>query len=593
MSFILYFLYRAGGVEAAEAQENFAIKQGSALSGDYPQLSVKDPAVNSEEGRSLAEWEIHFALGDDPEQWDHILIGELLTDNIKRSPIRWGLTDESGNVWPPNTSSSALEMNWLSPDTLGWNISASAEMPFETLKNKRFTIKLTAIMTLNPDENGKEGILNGTFINCYYKHALKHYNSTYTGAQAQNASTAFKRVSLYENGMEPLAGDALVAAEDSMLDSYDFPALEYKEPEQFRYYTPPSTQLDTSDNYDDYRDLYVEGEEFSPSADGESGGVSDYELEIAAVPDYASGLNDSGYDSAFEFDSNAEYPAVSENPGSRYAAEPQNAAEPYRPEFPSEPALQYIDEPWRASEPAYGQFTPMPAYDAEPAPPGVPAEIEDSAAYGSAFSYPQNDDYFTNETIEGYTPEAAPRQITRGSAPDTIIPEAMIPEAVIPEAAIPEAAIPEAAIPDTIIPEALLPEATIPEAITPETIIPEAMIPEAVIPEEAITPAETITPNAPEAAVNYGSTLELYNYRPDLSESPAAEPKTQPGIDAAPTASPKTRSTTPQVVSDNDEPDSKSNPTTRENNLFKEICAYFLLCVSISLFFALKKQRRS
>ncbi|MDR1559994.1 MAG: hypothetical protein LBS84_09920 [Clostridiales bacterium] len=538
--FILCFSYMANGAEAAKTDEGIAMKEGSVLSGEYPRLSIKGLAVRGEEGSGSAEWEIHFALGENPEQWDRVLVGELLTDSVKRSPISWSLTDESGDVWPPNTSSSALRMDWLSPDTLGWTISASEEMPFETLKNKRFTIKLRAIT--DPSRgSGKEGFLNGTFINCYYKHALKHYNSTYTGTEAQNASTAFKRVSLYENGIESPADDSLVAGEDSMLDTYDLRALEYKEPEEFGYYmiTTPSATPAATDDYQDYRDLYVEGEEFIIPATEGTEGVSEYPLEVTPIPDYAYGLyaydyngntsspefdpgsvsqsetsvgseyyyseSPADYDPEFEFDSTLEYPAVSENTGAWYQPEPPYAQAP-----------AYYESNWGA---------PMPII---PDPPSESAD--NNIVYGSTFGYPQDDDYYTGETTEEY-PAEAPIYPTEFKRAADITPQYQ----------------------------------TAPEEIPPYEAASEAVL-----------------PSEPDAAAPgvYSERLELYNYPSDLS------------VSEAPTVEPKTRSSVPREVSYDDESDSKSNPTTWEKNLLRDICVYFFLCVSISLFFTQKKQPR-
>ena len=186
------------GVKSAETPDSFTFKPGSVLSEEYPQLTVREPSIQEEDGKQTVCWEISFNLGPNPEQWDRILVGEILADSIKRAPIRWNITDESGKNWPPQDISSAMEMNWLSPDTMGWGITETEGMSFETLRDKTLSIKLTAVLdpVLYSSEDNIEGILSGTFINCYSEHKLIHYNSSYTGAEAQNVSTALKRVSL-------------------------------------------------------------------------------------------------------------------------------------------------------------------------------------------------------------------------------------------------------------------------------------------------------------------------------------------------------------------------------------------------------------
>jgi len=247
LSFILLFSFVVGNVKAAEELDDFAFMSGSVLSGDYPELSVLAPTIHGDEGNQTMGWEIHFKLGPNPEQWDRILIGEILADSIKRAPIRWSIVDETGNVWPPEDFPSTLEMDWLSPDTMGWSIINIQEMPFETLRDKQFTIKMTAVLdpVLFSSEDNIEGVLNGTFINCYYDHKLMHYNSSYTGAEAQNVSTALKRVSMY-------------SPKDANQDFHE------DVPDNFRHYDPTlryrrGTFLDDNE----IRDLYVEGDEIA------------------------------------------------------------------------------------------------------------------------------------------------------------------------------------------------------------------------------------------------------------------------------------------------------------------------------------------
>jgi len=247
LSFILLFSLVVGNVKAAEELDDFAFMSGSVLSGDYPKLSVLAPTVHGDEGNQTMGWEIHFKLGPNPEQWDRILIGEILADSIKRAPIRWSIVDETGNVWPPENSPSTLEMDWLSPDTMGWSIINIQEMPFEMLRDKQFTIKLTAVLdpVLFSTEDNIEGVLNGTFINCYYDHKLMHYNSSYTGAEAQNVSTALKRVSMY-------------SPKDTGQDFHEDVS------DNFHQYDP--TQSYRRENFwddNEIRDLYVEGDEIA------------------------------------------------------------------------------------------------------------------------------------------------------------------------------------------------------------------------------------------------------------------------------------------------------------------------------------------
>ena len=391
-------LYLTGSVQAFETYEGFAINPGSVLLGDYPQISVQEPAIHGEEGDLTVQWEIHFSLGQNTEQWDRILIGELLADSVRRSPIRWSFTDETGNIWPPNTTSSALEMKWLSPDTMGWNIYNTEDMPFGALKDKQFTIKLTAEIdpVLNSSDNNNEGILGGTFINCYYNHKLMHYNSTYTGSQALNASTGFKRVSLFENGMD-LAEDSssLIVMDDNMFDTYNLHALEFQEPEYFSSFelAPAVSELVAADdsNYrdmvdSDYRDLYVEGEEIdyyndkndlAPEFDisavyGWDQWDQPPQTDISGQTPYVYSIeeNITGYDSSFEFDSILEYPNVSED---------------------TQPQFENIDYTESFIEPAIPQLSPAPQPLLRDEP--LPAYNTDITAYGSAFSYhPQNVD---------------------------------------------------------------------------------------------------------------------------------------------------------------------------------------------------------
>ncbi|MDR2751713.1 MAG: hypothetical protein LBC41_13730, partial [Clostridiales bacterium] len=152
----------------------------------YPLLEVEIL-----EGDQEALWEIDFCLGPNPEQWDRFVIGEGLAESVKREAILWTVY-EDGQA----TTVSGLEMSWIAPDTIGWTLSDSAEHAFADLKDKEMSIRLRARM--DPVlASSADGVLGGTYINCYKDHILVNRNKSYNGAASAGASTKFDPVDLF------------------------------------------------------------------------------------------------------------------------------------------------------------------------------------------------------------------------------------------------------------------------------------------------------------------------------------------------------------------------------------------------------------
>ncbi|MDR1542574.1 MAG: hypothetical protein LBU32_32280 [Clostridiales bacterium] len=190
------------------------------LSEGFPSLSVNILEPNDE----YLSWEIHFSLGPNPEQWDRIVIGELIEEPARKEAIRWTLVDENGGIWPVTTP-SGLKMSWLAPDAAGWSMNAG-EMDFSTIKDKNLTIKLTALKDQAPKEGeSSEGMLGGTFINCYSKNILTHRNVSYAGSKSSSASTDFHP--LEDAPTEP-DGGVLTVPENEMADFSASSSLEYE-----------------------------------------------------------------------------------------------------------------------------------------------------------------------------------------------------------------------------------------------------------------------------------------------------------------------------------------------------------------------------
>ena len=550
---LLILSYTTGVAEAAETH-----KQGSVLSEGYPRLSVLEPSITGEEGSRSATWEIHFNVGGNPGQWDRILVGELMADSIKRSPISWRLTDESGDIWPPGTTSSALEAKWLSPDTFGWNIKPTDDMPFEMLSNKDFTIKLSATLdpVLDSPDGGNEGVLNGTFINCYNNHILTHYNSTYTGSQVQDASTPFERVNLFENGAEPQADDTLIPAEESMLDTYNLQALEYEHPDEFRHYAlaPDAAAPSADDN--EYRDLYIEDDYNMPANFSDAvdyGSEADYGLK---AEDYDYVLEATDYDFAPVFDPNdirvweaSENTDISGQTHDIYN-EGEGGLTDYDSSFEFNSSIEYpmfID---------IGESAQMFNRNAEqpeqtlPRNYDLPEENIDNMdiIYDSAFNYTQYD------VMQPTAIPAAP------PLPDDLASPPLPEDPAEP--------------PFTDTPfSPPLSEAQftppLPDSFT-SALYPDLQVVQSVNVNDQAVPVydANITDDH----------LYLYNSQPDIDTS-------LPSV-------PKTRSSAPTVVSYNNAADDKSNPTTKEISIKRDIFLYLFICVSISLFLTQNKQKR-
>jgi hypothetical protein len=87
-------------------------------------------------------------------------------------------------------------MSWIAPDTIGWTLSDSAEHAFADLKDKEMSIRLRARM--DPVlASSADGVLGGTYINCYKDHILVNRNKSYNGAASAGASTKFDPVDLF------------------------------------------------------------------------------------------------------------------------------------------------------------------------------------------------------------------------------------------------------------------------------------------------------------------------------------------------------------------------------------------------------------
>ncbi|MDR1913970.1 MAG: hypothetical protein LBQ68_05745 [Clostridiales bacterium] len=222
-----------------------AAEGGSSLSNNYPTLTIVPPNTNE----SNLEWELQFKPGDNPSQWDKITVGQIMTDAIKREPISWTLTDERGEYWPPPKYASSFKTSWLAPDTFGCAFSSSETFSFDLLKDKSFTLKLKAALLKPNIDSANEGVLGGAFINCYLNHKLINFNTCYTGAQSQSASISLGKTGLYNDKYE--FGRSLVAQTNQMYNRAEVPLLEYT-----------NNEISPEREIDDYRDLYVEGQEF-------------------------------------------------------------------------------------------------------------------------------------------------------------------------------------------------------------------------------------------------------------------------------------------------------------------------------------------
>jgi len=633
-SLITAFISLTANAPASDIVEAAAMTKGAKLSGDYPKLTVMEPRIDGEEGSRKVEWEISFSLGDNPAQWDRVLIGEILTNEIKRSPIRWRLTDESGNIWPISTSGPALEMSWLAPDTMGWGISPTEDMPFDVLKDKHFTIKLTALLSpaSGASEAGREGVLNGAFINCYYNHILKNYNSSYTGTQAQNASTAFDRVSLYVNEDKlPETGTPLTA-DDSTYNDFDFklPTLEYTPPEEPVYRMPEQApQLPAAADSRDYRDLYVEGQE--------NGVAETAPPAYETVPGYGSQAavsQDPVYDPYSYVDKNALAPDFNLNPPAvedmpalvdvppwpgeiseppQYRDSDASSIIGYDPSFEFNSEIEYPVATEVPDNIAFGSSFSYPQddYPAEQAAPpperitrGAGSPDSGNIAYGSAFSYPQNDVALIGEVspraVSPEPPRISPAPPLLSPGPIRVSPMPQVfpeqtrvsptPIGISPTPAVTPIALENTGTPPTI---AFGSEFSYPQGETAPDYSEDASIPqlprvvafpsrqtergEAFTRSQAVTQEPLVSVTPPEL-LQPEIKLNLYN-------EPSAE-------EITPAARPRTRSSEIKTVSYDSDEDSESNPTTYDKSFIRNLYVYLFLCISIALMFGIKKQKR-
>ncbi|MDR3239619.1 MAG: hypothetical protein LBT44_05980 [Clostridiales bacterium] len=181
--FMLIFFILVFSLKTAAGEEDARLSEG------YPRLTVKLNDPQETGAARTIEWEIQFNLGPRPEQWDRVVVGEILSETARLEPICWAFTEEPGAA---DSFCSVFDMRWLARDTMGW--VAGGGSAFETLKDKDLVLKLRT--RLQPG-SGANDLLNGTFINCYVKYALTHYNRRYTGVSAAQASTHFDRLELF------------------------------------------------------------------------------------------------------------------------------------------------------------------------------------------------------------------------------------------------------------------------------------------------------------------------------------------------------------------------------------------------------------
>jgi hypothetical protein len=226
---LLFISVIINATSAFSAEKPLAVDANTVrLVNGYPELEVFFLPGNDQE----IAWEIRFCLGPRPEQWDKIVIGEILAESVKRGAIAWALFEDGSQ----NASGSSLQMSWLAPGTIGWSLEASEEKPFELLKGKNLSLKLKAHMDPVLAAGISEGILNGTFINCYKDHALVNRNRSYTGTESSDASTRFDPMDLFVPS-DPLPepnGDWLEAPQEELSSSIESPPAEQRQEDGFQ-----------------------------------------------------------------------------------------------------------------------------------------------------------------------------------------------------------------------------------------------------------------------------------------------------------------------------------------------------------------------